>query len=324
MLSVPSAANSLSPESQAQSGKQPNPPQRRRKLWAILAVSALLGVGAAGLVHSRTRVVGQVHSGTAGFKKSSTGKDLHWAKGGVTVYLDDSLTKLGAGADEAVMQAFSSWVASEQRLPNLSFDTVKSSSEPRHDGKSVVSYAKITAPGHEHDVAITLTYSDDQTGEIIEADVIINALYQDAVLTATNGTSDANAQGEDNKPGDAKSVAPSRKSTHTNESVDCRDRYDVQNVVTHESGHFFGLGEEMTDSAATMFYSIDQCETHKRVLKADDIQVMSQLYNATADPEEVKAGVRGCSFVGAPATGSESCWLALLAALPLLRRKRRG
>jgi hypothetical protein len=79
----------------------------------------------------------------------------------------------------------------------------------------------------------------------------------------------------------------------------------------------------MTDANATMFYSIDECETHKRLPKADDIKVMSQLYTLTADPDEVKAGgVRGCSIGGPAKTGFESLWLALWAAVPLLRRRR--
>lgn len=314
MLSVPSAANSLSPESQGpRGGKQPNRPPQRGRLWAIIGMSVLLGLGTAVAMRD-ARVVSDVRSGSPGLKKSSTGKELHWAKGGVTVYVDESISKLGAGADEAAMQAFGSWVASDQHMPNLSFDTVKGSAAPVQDGKSVVSYAKIAIPGHEHDVAITLTYSDDKTGEIIEADVVVNALYQQAVLkTPDAGT--ANQAGTD--------AAQSRKSTHQHESVDCHDRYDLQNVVTHEAGHFFGLGEDMTDATATMFYSIDECETHKRLPKADDIKTMSQLYTSTADPEEVKAGgVRGCSIAGPTKTGLESLWLALWAAVPLLRRRR--
>jgi MYXO-CTERM domain-containing protein len=230
------------------------------------------------------------------------------------------------------MQAFGSWVGSEQRLPNLSFDTVKGSAAPRQDGKSVVSYGKITTPGHERDIALTFTYSDDQTGEIVEADIVVNALYQEAVLKATSGSvnsaaqagANQNDQGQDDQ-GRGATASQSHKSTHVDESFDCRDRYDLQNVVTHESGHFFGLGEDMTDTAATMFYSIDECETHKRLPKADDIKTMSLLYATNADPEEEEAtkSVRGCSVVGAPGAGPETWWLLLSAVLPALRRKRR-
>ena len=107
-----------------------------------------------------------MRSGSPGFRATPSGKQIHWAKPSVTVYIDSSVKRLGPMAGEAVMQAFGQWVASDQKLPNLSFDSGKTSTEPKQDGMSTVSYGKITAPGHERDVAITITYSADKTGEI--------------------------------------------------------------------------------------------------------------------------------------------------------------
>jgi hypothetical protein len=273
-------------------------------------VASLLGGG---------HVTSEVRSGSPGFRSTPSGKQIHWTQKAVTIYIDGSLKALGPGADEAVMQAFGQWVGSDQKLPDLSFDTGKTSAEPKQDGMSTVSLAKIQVPGHEHDVAITMTYSNDKTGEIVEADVVLNALYPMGTLTAkapsqTNGANKNEDDAKGNHQGNS-------KAHDRDESVDCANRYDAQNVVTHEAGHFFGLGEDMTERNATMFLSIDQCETHKRVLSATDTTAITTLYVANQDPEEAKAGPRACSFGVAPA--GESAWISgLMAGLLLLRRRR--
>jgi hypothetical protein len=302
MLSVPSSASTVAPEDRAPHGT-PEPPKRpaRRKLWFFVAVSALAGMASTQAL--RGSVSADVRSGSPGFRMSSSGREQHWAKNSVTIYLDDSLKKLGPNADEAVMQAFGQWVASDPRLPALSFDTGGTSTEPKRDGKSTVSFGKITTPGHEKDVAITITYSNDKTGEILEADTILNALYPMGLLKAKA------------KPADALA------SERAEESEDCQNRYDAQNVATHEAGHFFGLGEDMVERTATMFLSIGQCETHKRELSPTDVGAVVTLYAKNEDAEEAQAGPKACSFGGVPATGGAFTLPALFLGLALLRRR---
>lgn len=323
MLSVPSSATTVSPEERA-SRSAPRATERGgpRKLWWFTAL-ALAGAGlGASVVHTPVYVSSHVHSGSPGYKQTPNGKDLHWEKKALTVHLDDSLQKLGPNAGDAVMQAFGQWVASDPRLPDLSFETGKSSAVPKQDGNSTVSYGRITVPGHEHDLAITLTYSNDQTGEILEADIILNALYPMAVLTpmpATPVSTGLDASGDD------RAGSTSGKSMHDREeSLDCKNRYDTQNVTTHEAGHFFGLGEDPVERRATMFQTIDQCETHKRVLSTTDIGAISTLYAESADPEEAKAGPRACSFGGVPAGGGALWVSAAIFGFGLWRRRRAG
>ena len=312
LLSVPSAANTVAPEPQA-SGAAPQPPQRPwRKLWFFAAVSSLVAVGGASALRSAAHVTSQVHSGSPGFKKSSTGRELVWQKRNVTVFLDGSLAKLGPTANDAVMQAFGEWVGRDSKLPALRFDSGGTSTAPKQDGKSTVSYAPITAPGHEHDVAITMTYSNDKTGEIIEADIVLNALYPMGVLTAKSKPA---------PPAALVATAPSGKTTHDDdEAEDCQSRYDAQNVVTHEAGHFFGLGEDMTERNATMFLSIDQCETHKRVLSSTDVGAVETLYQASQASADDDKGAAGCALGGAP-SGGATLISGLVLGLSLLRRR---
>lgn len=318
LLSLRSTASTVAPEDQAPPSTQARPERApRRRLWFFPALGALFaGIGLA-TVLGGGHVTSEVRSGSPGFRATPSGKQIHWGKKSITVYLDASLQKLGKGADEAVVQAFGQWVQSDQRLPDLSFDTGKTSEQPKQDGMSTVSYGKIQVPGHERDVAITVTYSNDKSGEILEADVILNAAYPMATLLAK-----AKHDGHDSDSGDGKGHG-SNKSTSTDESMDCENRYDAQNVVTHEAGHFFGLGEDMVERGATMFLSIDQCETHKRALSLTDTQAISTLYAQNTDSTEDSktSTARGCSFGAASGTPPLGAG-ALILGLSLLRRRR--
>ncbi len=338
MLSVPSAAATVAPEDQAPTSAQQAPIRRaRRKLWFFAALAGLAGAFGVSALHRPAPILSHVHSGSPGYRQSSTGHDLHWGRPALTVYLDGSLAQLGPGANEAVMQAFGQWVGNDHRLPALSFDTGKTSPTPVQDGKSTVSYGRITHPGHEHDLAITVTYANDQTGEIIEADIILNSLYPMGVLTpmaaaqavtvaATTGTtSKGNGDGNGNGNGNNNKnsgVSSTSKSMTTEEAVDCNNRYDAQNVATHEAGHFFGLGEDPIKSNATMFQVIDQCETHKRALATTDVGALGTLYAESEDPDEAKAGARACSFGGVPQNGGALAVSSAIFGLMLLGRRR--
>lgn len=305
LLSVPSAAHTVAPEETPIRAHRQPAPTSWRKLWFFTALSALLGTAAAGSLHS-SRVSSHVHSASPTLKLSQTGRELMWQKRDITVHLDGSLQKLGPQANDAVMQAFGQWVGSDPKLPEVRFDTGQTSSLPQRDGKNTVSYAAITTPGHERDVAITVTYANDKTGEIIEADVVLNALYPMGVLTP--------------KPKDA--GATHDASSRDDEAMDCQNRYDAQNVATHEAGHFFGLGEDTTEQNATMFLSIDECETHKRVLSSTDVSAVTTLYAASREPEQEQASAASCRFGGVPATGGSALVSALIFGLGLARRRR--
>ncbi len=324
MLSVPSAATTVPPENNARDG-EPQAPKRnpRRKLWFFAALAGVAGALGLSALRHPAPIVSHVHSGSPGYRQSSNGHDLHWAKPALTVYLDGSLAALGPGANEAVMQAFGQWVGSDHRLPALAFDTGKTSPVPVQDGKSTVSYGPISVPGHEHDVAITITYANDQTGEIVEADIILNAVYPMAILTAKSAaqTTTASVVKHDGKDDDH-GASNSKSMNGGGEAVDCKNRYDAQNVATHEAGHFFGLGEDPIKSNATMFQLIDQCETHKRALATTDVDALGTLYAQSEDPVEAKAGARACSFGGVPTNGGTLAVSSAILGLALLGRRR--
>jgi hypothetical protein len=233
ILSLRSSAATVAPEDQAPVSAQPSVKRaRKRRIWGAAALATLVGAVCAGVLGS-DHVSPHVHSGSPGYRMSKSGKPQSWRKKALTVYLDGSLEKLGA--KEAVMQAFGHWVESDQRLPDISFDSGPTSAEPKRDGKSTVSFARITAPGHERDLAITMTYSDDESGEIVEADIVLNSIYAVGVLKAREDTWQR-SRGDDDDGDDRRSAG-----TMNDESEDCQNRYDVKNITTNEAGHIFCL-----------------------------------------------------------------------------------
>jgi uncharacterized protein (TIGR03382 family) len=83
---------------------------------------------------------------------------------------------------------------------------------------------------------------------------------------------------------------------------------DLQNTLTHESGHFIGLAHSPVPGA-TMNATTQPGETLKRSLSSDDIAGVCAIYPQAAG---------GCGCGGGEGTGAVS----LLAAAALLRRRR--
>ncbi|MEZ4286777.1 MAG: matrixin family metalloprotease [Polyangiales bacterium] len=96
--------------------------------------------------------------------------------------------------------------------------------------------------------AITSNWHVPTTGEILDVDILINenlGPYGDCASTAC--TNRANS------------------------------RADLQSIVTHEAGHFFGIGHS-TVTQATMYPSQPRNATSARTLAADDIEALCTIY----------------------------------------------
>lgn len=120
----------------------------------------------------------------------------------------------------------------------------------------------------------------------------------------------------------------------------CADgRVDLQNVLTHEAGHYFGLAHSAAASS-TMFASSPPGEVGKRILEADDIEGFCNAYppatfdgaacidtprgGATLSCGPVEEEGCGCRVVAQP-RGTRGGLLAVaLAAACLVMRRRRS
>lgn len=215
------------------------------------------------------------------------GKTEHWI-GPPVVTFDPSLADLGHGAPDAVRAAFGTWLGAG--APGVTFANATARGALGNDGVSRVMAGRISLAGHEHDLAITVSYANDATGAIVEADTIFNTEY------AFGEVNDDDARGK------------------------CKT-YDTQSVATHEVGHFLGLSEDRDDATTTMYQLTRPCDLHKRELYVPDREAMSSLYSASASSG---AKAQACTVAGTPgASSSVAAPAGMLALLALAMRCRR-
>jgi hypothetical protein len=281
-------------------------------------ISAALGLtGATRWSHldTRTPPVMQIVSGSPVLKKSSDGESVRWHASKATVYLDSSLDALGGQARDAVQVGFGTWISSGAKLPALSFDSTQGATFGSPDGKSEIMYGPITIPGHEDNLALTITFSNAQTGEVLESDMIFNSTHSYGMLT----TSD---------PIRGSTTTASVSVGSSTSAATCDDKYDLQSVATHEVGHFFGLGEDFDVKTATMYYTTGRCETNKRALHASDETTIDALYVASDGPSATDGSTdtgKGCggARIGLGKTGGNASLLSLAGLLGLVAFRRR-
>jgi MYXO-CTERM domain-containing protein len=119
-------------------------------------------------------------------------------------------------------------------------------------------------PNGDLTIALTTVNYDRNTGEIFDADIEINS-GQHKVLVTT---------------------APSPGT------------FDLQAVLTHETGHFLGLAHS-PDASAVMFPSDEGSDTKKRMLATDDVSAICTAY--PAGRRAVATSVDPSGFVAAGA-----------------------
>jgi hypothetical protein len=229
------------------------------------------------------------------------------------IHVDRSIDALGPHARTAIERAFAGWFAAADRLPRVRFEFREGapfSADP--DGINSLSFGPIDLPGHENDLAITLSHRNVATGEILEADVIVSSTKPWAELV---GPVDAAAPPRVALPVD---VSPSARggpgrtldsaSPGASDAPDteCNGRFDLQSVLTHEVGHFFGLGEDTERSGATMFATTWPCRTDKRSLAPSDVAAIASAYSNLATDRgagRCSVGVGPTGNLGTPCSG---------------------
>ena len=290
------------------------PPVRPRRAprWPIVTLSAALGCISSTLAFDTLDDQPQTteHSSRpnsaehpAGEVKAATSQ--RWMVPEVQVVIDESVHAITPEAEQAIVQAFGAWLSASPHLPELNIEhgrDMKPRLDP--DGVNAVVYAPIEFPGHEDDLAITIGFSDEETGEITEADIIINSRHAYSNLSSPT-------------PG-----APSASCDGTSQASVCDYRYDLQNVMTHEVGHFYGLGEDREDRTATMYSCTSACETHKRDLSEGDRQTMGSLYKEAL---EDRYPAVGCDAARLAPRGPAWGWAGALGlALVAFARRRQA
>jgi hypothetical protein len=226
-----------------------------------------------------------------------------WGQDRVIIIADASLNHVFPGAATALERAVQTWQAALQYGPTLEVergsmqgDGHAQSDEPQN----TVRFAPYGEPRAKGALAITLVTCDDR-GEIVGADIVLNGIYRfrDAAVDAD----------------DASRLEQCPEAAHWGLGPDGILSWDLQSILTHEMGHFLGLGEDHVHPDATMYaYSLPG-DTSKRDLASADLDAIESLYPATA-PFEPEPGCTGASVTGQ--SGNGGGWLLLLGMLSSL------
>jgi hypothetical protein len=269
LRSLRPAARTIKPAAGTEQADAPKRPKRSAVALFAMAfsvVAAIVVVRAHPWKSSQHSHITRRVSGTPEPRITSNGAVEHWPVGAtLTAVLDPSLTQLNPGAQQAITEAFATWAAANTGAPTVTFTMSDTPGVAAQDGVNTILYGPITVSGFEEAISITISYADDD-GTVVEADTIINNAYLYTVIAAPE--------------------------TATPASATCGGKYDIQNVATHEAGHFLGMGEDMVDQTTTMFITSMPCQTHKRTLTASDVTAMTNLYAGVAASTPVVAA--GC------------------------------
>ncbi len=239
-----------------------------------------------------------------------------WDNDSVTIVLDESLKVLGPDIHEIVESAFRSWEETGAKLPALSFewgDGKRASLKP--DGQSSILVAPIEFEGHESDLAITIGFSNPKSGEVSEADIVINSKHIFSIVSEKEAEESSELASSPFGPDESESCSGNL------DARACGESYDLQNVLSHEVGHFLGLGENYDDPTATMFSCTSACEVHKRNLEDVDVDAIVALYASRTDDSPVNSGCTALQIGGESAPKGKGALAFFLLSLFVLRRR---
>lgn len=298
--------------------RRSSPPSRLRSSKVGFALGAAGAIALSLVSHRPATTVEQI-SGADTAEQVPPEQPPHqrWEQEEITVLFDESLGALGPEIEALVEESFLTWEGTGAALPRIKFERT-SGAVPAltPDGKSTVLLAPIEFEGHESDLAITIGFSNPNTGEVSEADIVINSKHVFSAVQLVEAQRSGELTSSETRPADQESC------TGSLDARACDETYDLSNVLTHEVGHFFGLGENYDDTRATMFSCTSACEIHKRDLEQGDADSIVELYSGVAP--RIPDGCLGVQIGRGSPGRQDGLWAGFLALVSLswLRRRR--
>src|SRR5690554_4289242 len=197
-------------------------------------------------------------------KRADSGALLHWRQPRVAIALHESMRDHfpEGRAEEALREAIATWSRAGAG-PELVYLGVTEDQPGHRRGASTNGvYLLRPWPYEKNLLAVTVTSFDTRTGEILDADILIN------------GEEEISATGD-----------PSR--------------YDLATILAHEIGHLLGLGEAERNPSATMYPRIARGDRRAIVASAADLEGIRDLYRRAQLAEASSTRLRFASAMGA-------------------------
>ncbi len=243
-------------------------------------------------------------SEAADLMRARVDTEVHWPDAEVTLTVDPSFLLLPF-AEEALENALLTWQTNVPHLPRVHIKYPDlAHPEPRDAKGNRISLAMGYDPNLNEALAITMVTRDSSTGVIYDADIIVSPFYAfwDLAGVAPGGCGDSERDDWDSPHDPLHGPV-----------------YDLQNVLTHELGHWFGLPEDYVDAERTMFAYVNPGELTKRDLAELDIIMAIEIYeNASFGSTE------GASCSVSRPTSSPRWLIVMGTALVLCGMHRRG
>jgi hypothetical protein len=231
-------------------------------------------------------------------KVAANGQPVHWSTPTVTFVVDPSIEEGVPGGGAAVSQALMAWSAVSGG-PQIVVVPGPNGGKAAVDGQNTVLFAREGYAPAGAALAVTLVNYDEQSGEIIDTDIVVNGEYDFAVLP--EGAVDPEAipvlvEGS--------AVVTSSEQGHNVE----HGVFDLVHVLSHEMGHALGLGD-MAEAGEVMYAYSTPGDAAYRVPAGDDLAGVDAIYT---QPQANKTGCGGSSSSVATSEAGNTAWAAAL------------
>ncbi len=213
-----------------------------------------------------------------------------------SIEMDGSRDLTRPEVEDIFERSFAKWTGIASCSEPLDFEVQLSPIEPPsvvpmfEDMVSLVDFVDDwTMRGHSPAAfALTTTWFRRSTGEIIDVDMELNQQNWTFAVCEDAGCEETGEMPE----------------------------VDLENTVTHELGHFFGLAHTESARDATMWACAEPGETLKRDLAPDDVEGMCEVYREGIDDD-------GCGCIAAGAGTTRLGGVAILFTLAAVGRRAR-